>query len=287
MMPEGRLSINGKNLTIPAGLGKLLKKLNIPIYGIIPHGAYLSGAKWMQAKHKGKVEIETKTILLPEEIEKLSAEEIEQKCIDELKFDDFEWLKNNDVTFKSKNMLKGIDGILYHCPHCHSEFNLIGYKNKIICQNCKNETIMNNRYEFENPPLENIKNIRDWYNYQIEIESERVQDPGFEITCDVTAKTYNKFGKGMDIISQGICKLNKNGLHFESNENSELNASVDFNVLKTLLFGCNEDFETYIDDKFYFFIPNGDKRVCVKWAICSEVMHDYLKQNNHVDKNNN
>lgn len=285
MMPEGRLSINGTNLQIPFGLGKLLKKLKIPVYGVIPHGAYLSGAKWMKVKHTGMVEIETKTILLPDELETLTTDEIEQKCIDALKFDDFEWLKTKNITFKSKNLLKGIDGILYHCPHCHSEFNLVGDKNKIICTNCNSETIMNNRYEFENSPAENIKNIRDWYNYQVKIESERVKNADFEITCDVTAKTYNKFGKGLDTISDGKCKLNKNGLFFESNTDSTLNASVNFDTLKTLLFGCNEDFETYIDDKFYFFIPKGDKRICVKWAICSEEMHKYLEEENTQSEN--
>ena len=278
MMPEGRLSIDGTNQTLPYGLGKLLKKLEVPVLGVIPHGAYFTGAKWMKRRHKGQVQIESKVILTAEELKQMEADEIERVCTEALSYDDFEWIKDKNIKFRSSNMLKGVEGILYHCPHCDSEFTLHGHKNKIICKNCHNEVLMNNKFEFINPPKENIKNIRDWYKYQIELEKQNILSPDFKMQCKVIAKSYEEYGKGLEKLGEGVCTLDKNGLSFECAENQEYNASINYLAMQSLLFGCGEDFETYINDRFYFFIPKDNKNVCVKWAICAEQMHRIKKQ---------
>ena len=284
MMPEGRLSISGTNLPMPSGLGKLLKKLELPVLGIIPHGAYLTSAKWMKAKHKGMVEVESKVILTKEEVQSLSADEIEKKCKNELAFDEFEWIKGKNIEFKSKNLMKGIDGILYHCPKCHSEFTLTGNKNKIICSHCKEEFKFNGNLSLLSPNLDGIENVRDWYKYQCELEYERIKDENYLLECDVTAKTYNEYGKGLDVLGQGKCRLARSGFEFIDSSDESKNAKISCEKMESLLFGCAEDFETYINDVFYYFVPTGDKRVCVKWAICTEAMHKFLLENNSLEQ---
>lgn len=279
MMPEGRLSIDGTNKEMPKGLGKLLKKLNVPVVLTKPHGAYLTGGKWMKTRRKGEIEVENKILFAPEQLAEMTAEEIDNKTYEEMAYDDFEWNKEKQIEYKGRNLLKGIEGILYICPNCNSQFSLKGHKNHIKCKHCGSVTHMNNKYEFTNPPIEGINNIRDWYNYQVEVEKQNIVRDDFVLSCEVKAKTYNKYGNGFDTIGKGLCIFNKDGLTYTTVKGKAHTAHVSCQDLSTLLFGCQEDFETYIDDKFYYFVPLKDKKVCVKWSICSELMHKHLLEN--------
>lgn len=284
MMPEGRLSVNGTNQEMPKGLGKLIKKLNIPVISVVPHGAYLTGGKWITTKRKGLINIESDILFMPEDLQALTAEEIEAKINKDMAYDDFEWNQQHNIEYKGKNLLKGVEGILYICPNCNSQFSLKGHKNTITCKHCGSATHMDNTYKFTNPPVEGINNIRDWYNYQVDFEREQIKKEEFELTCEVKAKTYDEYGKGLKTLGKGVCVFNKEGLTYTTVKGKPHNAHISSQDLTTLLFGCNEDFETYINDKFYYFIPLKHKQVCVKWSICSELMHKHITEN--IDKNN-
>lgn len=277
MMPEGRLSIDGTNKEMPKGLGKLIKKLNVPVVLTLPHGAYLTGAKWMKTKRRGRIDVENKLLFTPEQLAEMSPDQIDEHIVESIKYDDFEWNKTAQVSYKGKNLLKGIEGILYMCPHCHKEFGLVGHHNKITCKHCGAVTHMDNRYNFVNPPSESIQNIRDWYNYQVNVERQKIQNSDILLKTEVKTKTFNDYGKGFRSLGKGICTLTSAGLTFEAKDGQTTH--LPSHDMPTLLFGCGEDFETYIDGKFYYFIPTKNKNQCVKWGICAELIHEELNTN--------
>lgn len=275
MYPAGRLSISGTDLDMPEGLEKLIKKLGIPVVTIIAHGAYLTNAKWMRSRRTGKIQIDCKVCLTKEEIEENNSEYILNKIKQNLTFDEFEWAKTNNVSYRGKSLCKGVENILYICPHCHAKYTLKGVKNNIICTNCGKVVEMNNNYEFVKGNAKGINNIKEWYNYQIEQEKINISNPDYKLSCEVTTKTYKENGKGMIVAGVGRCELTKQGLHYMGTfKDQEQDFIVPPENLQALLFGCNEDFEMYHDGEFYYFVPQKNKLQCVEWAIISELIHD-------------
>lgn len=282
MMPAGRLSINGTQPDMPAGLDKLIKKLELPVVTIRPHGAYLTRAKWMKSKRRGRVEVECHLTLTKDEIINNDVDYIRNKIEPALEFDDFAWNDDAHVYFKGKNLCKGVEGILYICPHCHSEYTLRGEKNTIVCDNCHNVVTMDNYYNFTNPPTDEIKNIRDWYNYQVGVERERISKPDYTLVTDVTVKTYTHNGRGMCLAGEGTCRLTHEGVNYKGSFNDEQEEwTVAPKDLQALLFSCNEDFELYHDNKFYYFQPKQNRLQCVQWAMVSELLHNYHRDDSH------
>ena len=272
MMPEARLSIDGSNQPFAKGLGKLIKKLNIPVITLETHGAYLSMAKWVEEKRKGTIEVTTHLTLTPEKIQELSADEIDDICAKALAFNDFEWVKDSPYVFKGKNMLEGAENLVYKCPKCGHEYTLIADKNTITCAHCDLQVSMDGKYQFINP-YKNIHNLQDWYRYQKQ-EAQKVYDSGnFKLETEVTLKTYDDYGKGMVSVGEGKCVLDKEGLRYDGTfKGEEHHLFIPAHAMQALPFGCGEDFETYWDNIFYYFVPKENKAQCVQWGIYSDIM---------------
>ena len=141
---------------------------------------------------------------------------------------------------------------------------------------------MDNYYNFTNPPTDEIKNIRDWYNYQVGVERERISKPDYALVTDVTVKTYTHNGRGMCLAGEGTCRLTHAGVNYKGSFNDEQEEwTVAPKDLQALLFSCNEDFELYHDNKFYYFQPKQNRLQCVQWAMVSELLHNYHRDDSH------
>ena len=279
MMPEARLSIDGSNQPFARGLGKLIKKLNIPVITLETHGAYLSMAKWVEEKRKGGIEVTTHLTLTPEQIQQLSADEIDDICAKALEFNDFEWIKSAPYTFKGNNLLEGAENLIYKCPKCGAEYKIIANKNTITCTNCDLQISMDGKYNFINP-YGDIHNLQDWYRFQRDAAQKVYESGKFELKTDVKVKTYDDYGKGMITVGEGVCTLDKDGLRYDGTfKGAEHHLNIPAHAIQALPFGCGEDFETYWDNVFYYFVPKQNKAQCVQWGI----YHDVILQNTKKD----
>lgn len=278
MMPEGRLSASGELEKMPEGVEKLIKKLNVPVVAINVKGAHLTGAKWMKKRRKGKIVIDSKVILTKEEIINNNENYIHNKVKENISYNDYSWNEKEKIEYKGKDMLDGIENLLYICPHCHKEFSLSSNKNTITCNNCNKTYEMDNYYTFKNE--KEIKNINDWFNYQKEYEKQRItNNNNYILKTEVILKMPNKKCNNLVETGKGICSLNKNELTYVGTINGET-TTKNFNIknIPALPFACNENFEIYADNTYYYFSPKENKKQCVKWSICEEIIHDLNKE---------
>ena len=281
MMPEGRLSATGELETMPEGADKLIKKLKVPVVVVNVKGAHLTGAKWMQVRRKGRIDVSSKILLTKEEIENNSIEYIKDKLNLAMQYNDYKWNKTEKIEYKGKNLLKGVTNILYLCPHCKKEFTLDADKNIVHCNNCNTTYTMDNYYSF-NKNEDNITDINDWYKFQIKSEKEKIiNNPNYFLQTEVILKMPKSYNGKLKEVGKGVCILNKNELMYTGYINNE-NVVKTFKIenIPALPFGCNEDFEIYADNTFYYFSPINNKKQCSKWSIYAEVAHN-LKQNNN------
>ena len=275
MMPEARLSVDGSNQVMPSGLEKLLKKLEVPVVVLETKGAYLSMAKWMKKSRKGRIDVKAKLVWTKEEVIANSAPVLMQKIEKALEFNDFKWQSKEQIEFKGKNLLKGVDDVLYLCPKCKEEFTLSANKNDISCCNCGLQVHMDSYYNFTNPPIKSIKNIQDWYRYQVKNAQKLYEKGELKLSEQVIVKSYNEYGKGLEIVGEGECVIDGEYFTFEGvykGEPRNIKIEIGSAQLPALPFGCGENWELYHDNIFYYFIPKNNPKQCVKWGIYTDVI---------------
>ena len=137
MYPEARYSPAGTLSYLPESLGMLVKRCKVPVVTVVHHGNYLHSPFWNFRK-KRKVPLHTTFTKLwdPEDIEKLSVEEINEGLKNALSYDDYKYQKDNDIKITEPFRAEGLHKILYHCPNCMTESKMASSGTEIFCNEC-------------------------------------------------------------------------------------------------------------------------------------------------------
>lgn len=276
MCPEGRLSVDGTNYEVSIETAKFIKQLKLPLVIIKINGAYIAKPKWRKKQFKTKVRTEISKLLSSQEVCEKSIEELNLIINEGIKYNDFEFIKNKKLTFKSKNKALGLENILYYCPHCHNEHCLLTHGNTIKCSKCNFELTIQDDYHF-NKNEYNINNIHDWYDLIKKFERQNIKN-NINISCDVIVKKFNFADEKLNEEGKGTCYLNNNEFKFVGDlKVKEFTHTIE--NLKALAFSCGEEFECYFNDELYYFYPIENKSQCVKWALIVDEL-----QKNEVDR---
>ena len=213
LFPEGQISITGVTLPFPQGIGKLIKKVKVPVYAVQTKGAYLKDPSWTNVKRKGRIDSELRQVLTPEAIDSLTPEEIEEQLYQSLPTNPF--YETNREEFHGKNLAKGLEHILCVCPNCHHEGTMESQKNQLICQEC------HFTYEVQADGWllhDNLTtNIHEAYLQQRAYERKQILSiKDYEYTLPVQVETI--VDHHYQIASQGILHLRNDQIIYQSDD---------------------------------------------------------------------
>ena len=276
MMPEARLSTVGKFEDIQKETFAFLKSAGVPVYTVMIHGDYLAKPKWGGKMRRGALVESTLDLLFDtEDLKLLSKEEIEEKTVAALYYDEFEWLAAHpELHYRSKKFAEGLENILTLCPKCHKHYTFTAKGHTLHCDACGYEVTLNDRYAFtEKAPFENFS---EWYDWQCaEYAREIAEDPAFALTSPVVLKHSSKDGKTMlREAGKGVCILNREGLTYKgARDGKEVEKHFPMSTIYRLLFGAGEDFEIYEGKEIFYFCPD-EPRCCVDFYIVSKLLKD-------------
>ena len=272
LFPEGRLSIDGSSYNIVSGTGALIKKLNMPLVVANINGAYLTNPKWRKKRIKGNVVVQTKVILMPEQLKEMTADEVDNFINENIKFNDFDFARVNNYQYRSNNKAQGLENILYICPHCKKEFTLAARHNVIRCSECHQEFVINDNYSFEKNEL-GVTDIHHFYQLQKNFQKGLLDDD-YRIETNVKVKKLDLDKKKNNQYGNGTCYLTKEKFGFIGFINhQEVEFEIPVKTLKALAFSCGKEFECYYQDYLYYFYPE-DGRVCVKYAMIVDILNE-------------
>ena len=82
-------SISGGSQPVALGSGKLLKKLNVPVYVSLIKGGYLVSPKYNLIERPGKVEVSYKKLFSVDDLSRLNADEIQDILNKEIQTNDY------------------------------------------------------------------------------------------------------------------------------------------------------------------------------------------------------
>ena len=204
MYPEASYSFDGTSTTLPESLGMLLKKLGVPLVMIRTYGAFNRDPLYNNLQiRKVKVSADMKYLLSPEEIEKMSTEELNETIRNEFSFDNFKWQQENKVRIDEPFRADCLNRVLFKCPHCMAEGKTEGKGTHLTCHACGKV------YELDEygymKALEGdteYPHIPDWYAWEREcVKQEIVEDRyGLDIDVDicmlVNTKCLYRVGEG-------------------------------------------------------------------------------------------
>ncbi len=136
IFPEGNKSFSGGMSAMKFSIAKLLKKIKIPVVLHVTEGGYFSSPRWTKEKRKGKIHGSIKRIITPEEIEKLTAEDLFELIKTELHVNAYEVQEKNKTRYNCPAPAKNIESLLYVCPNCKEIDSLKSKETTFHCTKC-------------------------------------------------------------------------------------------------------------------------------------------------------
>ena len=187
MYPEARYTPCGTLAFLPDSLGKLIKMNKVPVVAVVHHGNHLYAPFW-DFRHKRKVPMHTvfTKILDPEQIEKMSVQEINETLRKALAYDEYQYQKDNGIRITEPFRAEGLHKILYQCPHCGQEFHMHSEGAELFCDACGKRWLWQ-----EDGYLKAIEgetefdHIPDWFAWERQQVSEQIDRGEYSFTQEV------------------------------------------------------------------------------------------------------
>ena len=259
LFPEGRLTPDGRTTRMAESGAGLYRRMNYDLVLVKIDGAYYSHPKWRKRYYGSKVTVGVKRVIHPEELKKMSEQELEKVICDTLYNDASEF---NLVKYPQKDKAEGLENILFRCAFCNAKYRTKGKGNTFRCEACGKELRIDENYHFTEWP----HSIQGYYKAISEAEKNEADEA--TLSMDVTLKVFGEKGR---IIKKekGEGRMNKSMLSYHS-ESEEF--VIPLSEFSGLAFSCNKEIEFYRGENLYFFYPEKDKVQVAEWAMFIDLM---------------
>lgn len=272
LFPEGRLPAMGRSLQITDGTADLVKRMGVDVYTVTENGAYKTFPKWGKSGFRpGRIEVTTSKLFDARSISSMTPEEIE-RAIEKALFHDEDALFE-DVYYKCKSPALGLDGILYKCPVCRSEFTMTSGAWDITCSACGFRSELDNYYRLHGGPFEKIN---DWYFWQ---QSEI--DTSLPLKSSTILAAADEKGNLDRDAGSGVIQMDRETISYEGTcFGQPFSFSEKVSDIKALPVSVGDHFDLYHKKKMYNFRLIPDPRAVIKWSMYMDKV-TAEKQKNH------
>ncbi len=171
LYPEGRMALTGRLGYVAPSVGKLVKSFGIPVVIVKEEGVSLGRPLWTKEKRRGPIEVQCRLLLTREEIAGQTAEEVYQKIIQALDYNDHQWQLEKGAAYKSSRPAEGLEKLLHRCPACGQDFVMLSQGESLICGHCGFTVQMTGHNRLQPAagfawPGEALASIPLWYDWQ-------------------------------------------------------------------------------------------------------------------------
>ena len=187
MYPEARYSPAGVTSYIPDSVGMLVKRSKVPVVAIVHRGNYLYAPFWnFRQKRKAPLHTTATQILTPDDIAKMSVEEINARIREALTYDDYAYQKEEGILIKEPFRAEGLHKVLYQCPHCMAESKMATEGAELFCTECGKRW-----YLEENGSLRALEGeteferVPDWFLWEREQVKKQIESGEYSFSDEV------------------------------------------------------------------------------------------------------
>lgn len=271
LFPEGRLTWYGHSLAVTAGTAELVKSCGVDVYSVTSNGAYLTFPKWRKKNRRGKINITTSKLFAAQEIKDLSLAEISARIDAAILHDDE--LAMAGTRYRCKDMTEGLDGIIYKCPECMSEFKMTAKNNHITCSECGADWVLDNKYVMHGTRFDRINEWCEWQKQCLDPENDVLES-------EAVFGTKNEKGNIDHNAGKGLVRLDKTGFYMKGDIFGEdIEAFYPAEKLGGFPITVGSAFDVYYKNKLVYIHPLPDMRTAVKWVTLLDRIHENGNKN--------
>ena len=283
MYPEARYSPCGIQSYIPDTVGMLVKRNRVPVVAIVHHGNHLMTPFWNYRKPR-KVPLHTTAtqILTVEQIDAMTAEEINAVIREALTYDDYRYQKENNIKITEPYRAEGLHKVLYQCPHCLAESKMASEGAEIYCTACgKRWTLTEDGTLSANEGETEFSHVPDWFLWEREQVKAEIERGEYSFCDEVEVYSlprcwrFEELGRATlrhDAKEGFVLEGEYNGapyrIHRTPMQNNGLHIEYDYCYIKP--FDC-VDISTE-DDSFYCYPTK--ENVVTKLAFATEIIYE-------------
>ena len=278
LFPEARYSLCGTTAVLPESLGKMVRKMNVPVVTLIMHGHHINSPFWNTRNRKVKpVESDLSLILTKEETQKLPVDEINARIIEAFQYDEYKWQKEKGVRVKYKGRAEGLQKVLYQCPACNAEYKIRSENSQLRCSACGKAWEMSELGELRalNGETE-FTHIPEWYEWERDNIRREIGQGVYNQEMEVRIESLPNARGFITFEEPGCLTHNMDGFKLTGAYKGE-----PFTITwePPLLHSCHIEYDymgrgdcidlNTTDDTFYLF-PKGDSYAVTKIALATE-----------------
>ncbi len=223
--PAGLMCEDGLSTPIPTATYKFLKWLDADVYVAKVTGTYFVMPKWGKGLRPGKTQIDIYKLLSKEELMDIDMETLKARTDEAILFDAYREQEALGYKYINGNDIRGLEHVLYMCPHCGSEFSVeLRGKDTLRCAACGFEETAD-AYGFlkkTGGDGEEIRYVSDWSRKIFRAQQEKIAD-GTETEISAKVRISMVDGKKNKFfeVGEGTVTLSKKGFDVDAVLNGE------------------------------------------------------------------
>ncbi len=170
IFPEGDTTFFGETGYIEESTMKLIKKLEIDVITCNVRGGYLSKPRWATSKRKHRyAEFHYDLTIPKDKVKDMTVEDISNTIKKALYHNAYDFQREHMIKHEGQHLAKGLEDILYVCPHCEAINTMTTSGNNITCTSCQTQGYTD---EYGFIQGFEIDNLIDWNKYQRKYDHE-------------------------------------------------------------------------------------------------------------------
>ena len=208
LFPEGNRSWDGRTAPLHPATGKLIKLAKVPVMTYRITGGYLADPRWAHTLRKGPIRGGVVNVYTPEELAKLSPEEITARIEADLAVDP----EANTLSYVGKRLAEGLEEALFLCPKCGKIGALHGRDRTFACDcGLRAEYREDGRLAGDIP----FASIPEWDAWQQDRLRELGRKPDFSLSDEDAELRELGEGHAVTVLARGRLTLDRTGLTAE------------------------------------------------------------------------
>lgn len=266
LFAEGTITPNGETGFFSPRTGQLVKDLGVALITYRVKGGFFHTPRWGTGLRKGRIHAGVVNEYSPEELQQMTAEEINEIIKRDIYVNAFEEQRKRLRYYKGKNLAEHIERILYVCPHCKQIGTLHSQGNFLTCECGYKVEFGQDGFFHQCEKALVFDNVLDWDKWQKGIWKDKVLNTAdgeliFEETEQPVYTLVKR--KKVELSDDAILRLYKDRFEIILNENETITFPID--KLKLVL-NVSVESVMFFDGERFIYVKSKNPRAAAKYV---------------------
>ena len=139
---------DGLSTPVPLATYKFLQWLKADVYVARCRGTYFAMPKWTSGFRPGRTHLDIYKLFSREELKNLDMVQVKDRAEEALLFDAYREQEIFKVKYSNGSDVRGLEHVLYQCPHCLAESRMTSQGTTLTCTACGKSLTMRSTRSF-------------------------------------------------------------------------------------------------------------------------------------------